>query len=74
MVLPMATPHTPQLPLTIRGMRAIAAYAGIGEDTVRAAIHTGALPKLAGTGRDTVVLREDVQAWVRSLRTTEAAS
>lgn len=63
-----------QPPRTIRGIRTIAEYAGVSHHTVREAVHNGTLPRLAGTGRDTVVLAEDVAVWVRSLRTTEVAS
>ena len=57
-------------PATIRGIRTIASYLGVSHHAVREAVRSGRLPRLAGTGRDTVCLVEDVEAWVRSLRAT----
>lgn len=68
----MSVHQVPELPATIRGVRNIAKWAGVSHHTVRAAVHDGSLPRLAGTGSDTVCLREDVTAWVRTLRVTEA--
>lgn len=61
--------------MTIRGIPAIAAYCGpgISHHTVRAAVRDGSLPKLLGTGRDTVVLTDDVDAWLLSLRSRSVA-
>lgn len=66
------TTHNPaSRPNTLRGIPAIAAYCGpgISHHTVRAAVRSGALPTL-GIGRDTVVLTDDVDGWLLSLRTT----
>lgn len=63
------TLQTPAQPtITIRGIHHIARFTGVSHHKVRAAVRDGSLPKLANTGRDTIVLREDAEAWVRSLR------
>jgi hypothetical protein len=61
---------------TIAGLQAIADFCGPGISIhrVRDAVNDGSLPKLANTGRTTVVLTEDVEGWLRSLRTVQAAS
>lgn len=75
MVQTMTAHNSPQQPRTLRGYRRIAAYAGLSNRQVCEALDSGALPRLVGTGRYIVVLRDDVDAWVESLRaTTEAAS
>lgn len=70
MNLPTPTESDGERPKTLRGIPAIAAYCGpgISHHTVRAAARAGTLPKLAGTGRDTVVLTDDVDEWLLSLR------
>ena len=69
----MGIPQVPRLSETIRGVRNIAAATGINHEVVRAALRDGSLPKLQ-TGRTTIVLVDDVNRWLESLRDDKAAS